>query len=268
MEKITYLDESLKRGIIVRWASSTMPLKVYIAPCRWYKSTGGDNYTYQKMARAAFEDWHRASGGLVSFQFVDTLYDSQINLEWKRVERESLGHCYFSYDNQRRLYSAEVEIGLSDGLVHSEYQSKKEVYHTILHEVGHALGLGHSPFADDIMYVPHRYGVETLSQKDKRTLNWLYKLPATLTPQEASKRMVADIFDSLDEMVMHIEKAENDITTDEELVKTIDNPEQRDLSEEQEIIADMNLYNITLQNLEIRPDLQDYIKKTQIPKKD
>jgi hypothetical protein len=44
-----------------------------------------------------------------------------------------------------------------------------------VHEVGHALGLCHSPRADDVMYPATRTGV--LSPRDTETLRLLYELP-------------------------------------------------------------------------------------------
>ena len=75
------------------------------------------------------------------------------------------------------MYGAEVAIGLTEGLVHADYMDESEVYHTILHEIGHAIGLGHSHNPADIMYTPHQKGINTISQGDKLTVNWLYTLP-------------------------------------------------------------------------------------------
>lgn len=262
MNKTTYLDECLQRGIIVRWPSGAMPVKVYISPCRWYASQGNDNYTYKSMAQEAFKEWESASKGLVSFKFVNSLYESQINLEWKRVERKSLGNCKFNYDTKKRLFSAEINIGLSDGILHGNYQNKQEVYHTILHEVGHSLGLGHSPFKNDIMYVPHQYGVNNLSETDKKTLIWLYKLPSSITAEDAIRRICNEPFSSLDEMIMHME-GKNSIPKAEPLPtpQQQNNSFDRDLIKEQELIADINLYNIMTQSISISPHLKKYIKK-------
>ena len=172
MELKTYLHESFKNGRLMRW--TFMPLSVYISPMKFYTKQGQNDF-YQAMVIKACEEWEKACPG-VQFKLAENLLSSNINVEWRRIDRKALGHCQFNYDKSNRLFGAEVSIGLSDGVICQKYMAEGEVYHTILHEFGHALGLGHSPYDTDIMYTPHKYGVVSLSPRDKTTIKWLYKL--------------------------------------------------------------------------------------------
>lgn len=224
-----------------------MPLKVYIAPFRFY-SKQGEDYKYKDMVLRALDAWQKASGGKISFAIVQTLLSSQINLDWKRVDRKALGHCYFNVDSQNRLYSAEIQIGLSDGLIHRDYMHEDEVYHTILHEIGHALGLGHSPYESDIMFTPHKVGIVNLSQNDKASLRWLYRFQSGMSPSEIASKWGVPI-QNIDELVCHlIQKGEK---SEFEKVKDSLKTPEKDLLKEQENIADLKKYNLALQNVKI-----------------
>lgn len=72
------------------------------------------------------------------------------------------------------------------------YFSDKELYNTILHEIGHALGImGHSYSSEDLMYMtsdndnsfyaPYRSSFQYLSSKDINTIKLLYKLIPNIT---------------------------------------------------------------------------------------
>lgn len=251
----TYLGTSLRNGKIIRWIDSCMPLKFYIAPFRFY-SKQGEDYKYREMVLRALETWQNVSGGKVTFAVVSSMAASQINLEWKRVDRQALGYCHFNFDALGRLYSSEVQIGISDGIIHKEYMSEDEVYHTILHEIGHAIGLGHSPYETDIMYTPHKYGVVNLSENDKRTLKWLYKFDSGLTPSEISSKYGLQT-SNIDEIVKKlIEKNE---PSEFEKVKSGIASQKRDLLQEQENIADLKKYNLALQNITISNDIRSMI---------
>ena len=256
----TYLNSCLRENKIIRWPETCFPLAFYIAPFRWYKAQH-EGYKYIAHVKRALETWERVSGGKVKFKIVNNLNDSQINLDWKRIDRKALGHCYFHFDAIGRLYSAEVQIGLSDGIIHAQYQDENEVYHTILHEIGH--WLGHSPNQQDIMFTPHRYGVINLSENDGETLRWLYKLPLGATVKEISNKFNIPS-DDLDYIISKYTgtKAPSGF---EEVKRSIILP-KKDLEKDQQTLAEIKKFNLGIQNIRVSPDLQDYIKKTLIDK--
>lgn len=252
MQKRTYVSESLINGRLMRW--TYMPLNVYIAPMKFY-SKAGEDYKYRGMVKRALEEWQRATKGKVAFKIVDTLLESQVNVEWKRVERKALGCCNFAYDGQQRLYGAEVSIGLTEGKVHADYMDENEVYHTILHEIGHAIGLGHSHNKKDIMYTPHQRGINSVSNGDVLTVNWLYKLPQGATVPEVSSILKTGGSD-IDEMIAKIMDDKLSPTTDK--TAPARRTQNRDLLEEQENIANLKKYNLSLQNLQISPEMRKF----------
>lgn len=256
MEKKTYLQESVKNGRLMRW--NMMPLKVYIAPMKFYSKQGQD-IKYRGFVKKALDEWHRVSNGKVSFVIVDTLLQSNVNIDWKRVERQALGHCYFQYDRANRLFSAEVSIGLTDGLVHADYMDEGEVYHTILHEIGHAVGLGHSPFKKDIMYTPHQKGILHVGEGDRLSVNWLYTFPQGKSVSEiASKYGVSG--NDLDEVVARIISKEAK-TEFEKVRESVKQEPARNLLEESETIANIRKYHMSLQNIKILGELTEQIRK-------
>lgn len=252
MQTITYINDCFNKGKLSRWPDNIMPLKVFIGKFNWYKSSGAvDEYRYTQMIIDGFNTWEELSGGLVSFERTMNLYDSQINIEWKRVDRKSLGCCTFNFDKLGRYYSAELSIGLSDGILHHQYMDENEVFHTILHEIGHSVGLGHSKTKGDIMYVPHEYGIVNVSKNDLETLKWLYKLPVGKTQSEILSLHSNVQASDIDEMIRKI--SSKGYKSDFE--KTKDSLEkefpQKDLFEENNNIGDLKKYLMEINNIKV-----------------
>ena len=214
------------------------------------------DYKYKQLVRRALEAWESVSGGSVKFVHTSVLLESNINVEWRRVDRKALGHCHFHYDPSGRLYGAEVSIGLSDGLIHQQYMDENEVYHTILHEIGHAIGLGHSSNPNDIMYTPHRYGVINLSHGDAETVKWLYKLPQGITAKQFAQKH-SMMTNNIDDVITKVTNKSSGNTKGE----FPNSSKNRDLLKESENIGDLKKYHISLQNVGISDDMKKFFNK-------
>jgi predicted Zn-dependent protease len=264
----TYLEACLKDGLTVRWPDSAMPIRVYVAPFRWYeKSKQQESYAYNQMVYDSLDAWSQISGGKVQFQHVATLDQSQIDISWRRVDRKSLGHCEYLVNQQSLIYSAEIKIGISDGLVHAQYNDMDEVKHTILHEIGHALGLlGHSDSPEDIMYVPHQYGVAQLSSRDAETLNTLYNLPTAFDYQAIGRKFELKEPFTLQHVLDHIQgqKGSKEKVIDFTPPPPPERPEV--LARQHDILTQMGKFHLATQNIQINPDLKrQFIRQQRKP---
>lgn len=129
---------------------------------------------YIDVVRAAFDQWS-ATGIPVSFVMTEDSAAAEVRVFWAaRLDKHTAGMTFWQSDKKRWMRSARVTIALraSDG----GKQNARGISSIALHEVGHLLGLSHSPHANDIM-APW-VTAKQLSDGDQATVRLLYALPA------------------------------------------------------------------------------------------
>lgn len=252
----TYLQSALKDNKIFRWPDKLMPLKIYVAPFRWYqKSKQQESLQYHFYVMEALKIWSEATNNKFTYTLTNDYNSSNINVTWRRVNRQSLGLCHMSGTEDYMMYSAEVEIGISDGLIHADYQNTNEVKHTIIHEMGHAIGMPHSPNQNDIMYVPHQYGVVDVSSTDKNTAKWLYMLDPGFQASLYMEDWGLDPNSSIDQLIWVYENQDKYEQLTDEMQQKKPKPDQPKqlltINEQQDFLAYKNLYNMSLQKINV-----------------
>jgi tetratricopeptide (TPR) repeat protein len=192
---------------ITRWKSDRFPLKVCIASDAVSSSVPyyvkGDG----ELIRAAFDEWQKQSKGKVKFIFVDDFTKADIGCLWEN-DPESLGNkdfagaCTRQVDDAPWIGHAVVRI-LTYRLDKTASGPDKEwrrkyLSEICLHEVGHSLGLEHSPDVNDVMYyMCHKAPLASLTIKDLAALNKLCSFNAEEFLDSANELLFKDPFAAL-----------------------------------------------------------------------
>lgn len=169
---VTYLNDMLAASadsILRRWEDrGAAPVHVWFAPTY----TANFQPAFLDAIRSAFRSWNSA-GVPVRFDFDGDSTNAEVVFRWKpQFEIERTGQTDLTWDGQGRIQSAVVTLATFDPK--GRALGVEDIRVVAEHEVGHVLGLDHSPDSTDLMFATAK--VRALSDRDVRTVLLLYQL--------------------------------------------------------------------------------------------
>ncbi|MCA9804083.1 MAG: matrixin family metalloprotease [Cyanobacteria bacterium HKST-UBA02] len=202
------VQDSLRPPGLIRWNRKTMPLQIYVSDGRMLPGvfddlelSPGEHVQVGKwsrnpsfMARLAVSplykpihrqtvmsgyrawDWAK-SEDLIDYAFTGDPTKADLLVFWCNKLRRYDGVTYHPPLPKGKNYPTVMFINLrkSQGPTAASYQDI--IREVAAHEMGHVLGLLHSPNKEDLMY-PEGKGKLAISSGDRTTLRALYHMPA------------------------------------------------------------------------------------------
>jgi len=168
----TYLNDIILASpdsILHRWdGRMSSPVRVFFPPT----TVANFQPSFLDAVRSAFQRWQEA-GVPVRFNLEADSSSAEVRVQWRiQFEGDRSGQTDLQWDENGRLTGGVIVLATFD--IKGQPFGPDDVRVLALHEIGHLIGLDHSPDPGDIMYAQPK--VRDLSPRDIRTASLLYDL--------------------------------------------------------------------------------------------
>jgi hypothetical protein len=164
----TYLRAMLAEdgGVVTRWPERAEPIRVWVQP---QSAEQGFSPELISPTRRAFLAWNELALG-VMFEMIDDSTRADVHVTWsaRMPKATQLGTTF-------RMTGGSGWIAFAHVVLCTSYDVYT-VQNAARHEAGHVLGLDHSPDARDIMAAETEGRQYVLTDADRQTAAWLYRL--------------------------------------------------------------------------------------------
>lgn len=180
----TYIASCSENSLITHWDERLFPLKVYIQKNKNLTSS------QKNIIKKAFDEWDKSFKGFFKFEFIEDSDDANILVDFdftldEKAKEDQLYVAAQTIPNIDGRFLKEMIITVNLFDTYGERVSDDQLYSTVFHEIGHALGVtGHSSDYHDLMYIKSS---GEITKRDIDTVKLLYLLAPDITNTNFAK---------------------------------------------------------------------------------